>query len=73
METAAGKRRAGRGAAPRTAPSVTDPRRVIRRWQVKRDDLQAQLDRLVEQIGCSLLRAEQLSIGWNSSRGVRGP
>ena len=29
--------------------------------------------RLVEQIGCSLLRAEQLSIGWNSSRGVRGP
>ncbi len=58
------ERRAGRGA---------DPRRVIRRWQVKRDDLQAQLDRLVEQIGCSLLRAEQLSIGWNSSRGVRGP
>ena len=64
METAAGKRRAGRGA---------DPRRVIRLWQVKRDDLQAQLDRLMEQIGCSLLRAEQLSIGWNSSRGVRGP
>ena len=64
METAAGKRRAGRGA---------DPRRVIRRWQVKRDDLQAQLDRLVEQACDNLLETEQLSIGWNPSRGVRGP
>ena len=64
METAAGKRRAGRGA---------DPRRVIRLWQGKRDALQAQMDRLVEQIGGSRLRAEQRSVGWNSSRGVRGP
>ena len=44
-----------------------------RLWQTTQDGIRAQLDRLVEQTWDCLLETEQMSIGWNSSKGVRGP
>ena len=50
-----------------------NPRCLKRLWQATQDGIRAQLDRLVEQACDNLLETEQLSIGWNPSRGVRGP
>ena len=64
------------GYSPRTVNtrlSVANPRCLKRLWQATQDSVRAQLDTLVEQACISLLETEQLSIGWDSSRGVRGP
>ena len=64
------------GYSPRTVNnrlSVANPRCLKRLWQATQASVRAQLDTLVEQACISLLETEQLSIGWDSSRGVRGP
>ena len=64
------------GYSPRTVNTrlpVANPRCLKRLWQATQDSVRAQLDTLVEQACISLLETEQLSIGWDSSRGVRGP
>ena len=57
----------------RVEEEKVNPRCLRRLWQTTRDGIRAQLDRLVEQAWDCLLETEQLSIGWNSSKGVRGP
>ena len=57
----------------RVEEEKVNPRCLRRLWQTTQDGIRAQLDRLVEQAWDSLLETEQLSIGWNSSKGVRGP
>ena len=50
-----------------------NPRCLKRLWQATQDSVRAQLDILVEQACARLLETEQLSIGWDDNRGVRGP
>ena len=57
----------------RVAEEKANPRCLKHLWQTTQDGFRAQLDRLVEQAWDCLLETEQLSIGWNSSKGVRGP
>ena len=57
----------------RVEEEKVNPRCLRQLWQTTQDGIRAQLDRLVEQAWDSLLETEQLSIGWNSSKGVRGP
>ena len=57
----------------RVSEEKANPRCLKRLWQATQDSVRAQLDTLVEQACNSLLETEQLSIGWDSSRGVRGP
>ena len=57
----------------RVEEEKVNPRCLRRLWQTTQDGIRAQLDRLVEQAWDSLLETEQMSIGWNSSKGVRGP
>ena len=57
----------------RVEEEKVNPRCLRRLWQTTRDGFRAQLDRMVEQAWDCLLETEQLSIGWNSSKGVRGP
>ena len=57
----------------RVAEEKVNPRCLRRLWQTTRDGFRAQLDRMVEQAWDCLLETEQLSIGWDSSKGVRGP
>ena len=57
----------------RVAEEKVNPRCLRRLWQTTQDGFRAQLDRMVEQAWDCLLETEQLSIGWDSSKGVRGP
>ena len=57
----------------RVAEEKANPRCLKHLWQTTQDGFRAQLDRMVEQAWDCLLETEQLSIGWNSSKGVRGP
>ena len=57
----------------RVSEEKANPRCLKRLWQATQDSVRAQLDTLVAQACISLLETEQLSIGWDSSRGVRGP
>ena len=57
----------------RVEEEKVNPRCLRQLWQTTQDGIRAQLDRLVEQAWDSLLETEQMSIGWNSSKGVRGP
>ncbi len=57
----------------RVAEEKANPRCLKHLWQTTQDGFRAQLDRMVEQAWDCLLETEQLSIGWDSSKGVRGP
>ena len=57
----------------RVAEEKVNPRCLRQLWQATREEVRAQLDVLVEQTCDRLLETEQLSIGWDSNRGVRGP
>ena len=57
----------------RVAEEKANPRCLKRLWQATQDSVRAQLDILVEQACARLLETEQLSIGWDDNRGVRGP
>ena len=57
----------------RVAEEKANPRCLKHLWQTTQDGFRAQLDRMVEQAWDCLLETEQMSIGWNSSKGVRGP
>lgn len=50
-----------------------NPRCLKRLWQSTQDEIRAQIDLLVERACDQLMEMEQLSIGWESDKGVRGP
>ena len=57
----------------RVEEEKVNPRCLRQLWQATQEEVRAQLDVLVEQTCDRLLETEQLSIGWDSNRGVRGP
>ena len=57
----------------RVEEEKVNPRCLRQLWQATQEEVRAQLDVLVERTCDRLLETEQLSIGWNSSKGVRGP
>ena len=66
-------RRTASTATMTTVITAADARCLKRLWQATQDSVRAQLDILVEQACARLLETEQLSIGWDDNRGVRGP
>ena len=57
----------------RVEEEKVNPRCLRQLWQATQEEVRAQLDVLVERTCDRLLETEQLSIGWDSNRGVRGP
>ena len=57
----------------RVPEEKANPRCLKRLWQSTQDGIRTQIDLLVEQACDRLMEAEQLTVGWDVGKGVRGP
>ena len=57
----------------RVSEEKANPRCLKRLWQSTQDGIRTQIDLLVEQACDRLMEAEQLTVGWDVGKGVRGP